>query len=115
MVQWCLGLANMMGLPAYVESSPSVYKLYAKMGLEILPEKVIHKAEVLGTSNDIEVPLMVYMPVQAGGMTFAEWRQRGFPPFPGEAGVVRTVGDSRSESEVNGTGTGTASRIHARL
>jgi len=49
------------------------------MGFERLNESVIHKAEVLGTTSDIEVPLMVKMPSCAGGMTFDEWRTAGYP------------------------------------
>ena len=40
----------------------------------------MHKAEVLGMANDVEVCLM-YMPAQARGLTFAEWRKHGFPPL----------------------------------
>lgn len=79
MIEWGIELSNETGLPIYIEASPSTYLLYRRMGFEILPEKVIHKGEVIGTPNDIEVPLMAYMPACAKGLTFAEWRQRGFP------------------------------------
>jgi hypothetical protein len=51
------------------------------MGFELLEEKIVHKAEVLGTETDIEVPLMVKMPSAAGGLSFAEWREKGYPAF----------------------------------
>lgn len=51
------------------------------MGFETLKEKIVHKAEVLGTETDIEVPLMVKMPSAAKGMTFDEWREKGYPAW----------------------------------
>lgn len=77
LVQWGIDTSNETGLPLYFEASPSTYKLYEKMGFETLPEKVVHKAEDVGTDADVEVPLMVRMPSSAG-ITFEEWRQRGF-------------------------------------
>lgn len=68
-------------MPVYFESSPSTVGLYRKMGFELLPEKIVHKAEVLGTEQDITVPLMVKMPSIAGGLTFAQWRAAGYPEF----------------------------------
>jgi len=79
LVQWGIDLGENGCLPVYFESSPSTVKLYQKMGFERLNESVIHKAEVLGTTSDIEVPLMVKMPSCAGGMTFDEWRTAGYP------------------------------------
>ena len=81
LVQYGIDLCNQTGLPLYLESSPAAYKMYQKLGFETLPEKVVHKAEVLDMPTDVEVPLMVRMPTQAGSMTFEEWRRRGFPPF----------------------------------
>jgi hypothetical protein len=69
------------GLPVYFESSPSTVNLYKKAGFELLSEKIVHKAETLGTPSDIEVPLMVKMPSVAAGMTFEEWRRNGYPAF----------------------------------
>ncbi|KAM0254006.1 hypothetical protein ACHAQJ_006976 [Trichoderma viride] len=83
LVQWGLDLGERSGLPVYFESSPSTVGLYTKLGFELLNEKVIHKAEVLGTDKDIEVPLMVKMPSLAGGMSFAEWKSKGYPEFGG--------------------------------
>ncbi len=51
------------------------------MGFELLPETIVHSAEVLGTAEDIVVPLMVRMPSIAGGLTFAQWRAAGYPEF----------------------------------
>ncbi|KAK4073674.1 hypothetical protein Trihar35433_3148 [Trichoderma harzianum] len=83
LVQWGLDLGERAGLPVYFESSPSTVGLYKKMGFELLDEKIIHKAEVLGTEEDIEVPLMIKMPSLAGGMSFAEWKSKGYPEFGG--------------------------------
>lgn len=77
-------LSDSLGLPLYFEASPSTYKLYEKMGYEPLDEKVVHKAELMGTPTDITVPLMVKMPSSAKGLTFKEWRAGGYQPF-GEA------------------------------
>jgi hypothetical protein len=74
-------LGELAGLPLYFESSPSTINLYKKMGFELLPETIVHKAEVLGTEKDIEVPLMVKMPSAAGGITFEQWRREGCPEF----------------------------------
>ncbi|KAI1114539.1 putative GNAT family acetyltransferase [Nemania sp. NC0429] len=79
--EWAIDLGNKTNLPVYFESSPSTVNLYKKMGFELMPETVIHKAEVLGTDMDIEVPLMVKMPSGAGGMPFDEWRRSGYPSF----------------------------------
>lgn len=81
LVQWGMQMGELAGLPLYFESSPSTVNLYKKMGFELLPEKIVHKAEVLGTKTDIEVPLMVKMPSVAGGVTFEEWRQKGYLEF----------------------------------
>lgn len=77
LVQWGIQMGELTGLPVYFESSPSTVKLYEKMGFKVLDEKIIHRAEDLGTDMDIEVPLMVKMPSSAGGMTFNEWRLQG--------------------------------------
>lgn len=74
-------MGEQAGLPLYFESSPSTVNLYKKMGFELLPETIVHKAEVLGTETDIEVPLMVKMPSAAGGLTFGQWRKNGYPEF----------------------------------
>ncbi|GKT49632.1 putative acyltransferase SID5 [Colletotrichum spaethianum] len=79
--KWGMELSDSLGIPLYFESSPSTYKLYEKMGYETLDEKIVHKAELMGTPDDIEVPLMVKMPACAGGITFQEWRAAGYPPF----------------------------------
>ena len=81
LVQWGVDIGEATGLPVYFESSPSTVNLYRKMGFEVLPEEIVHKAENLGTEADIEVPLMVRMPSAAGGISFTEWRNQGFPKF----------------------------------
>lgn len=79
--QWGKQLSDSLGLPLYFEASPSTYKLYEKMGYETLEDKIVHKAAVFGTPKDIEVPLMVNMPVAAAGLTFKEWRAADYPSF----------------------------------
>lgn len=91
LVQWGLDLGERAGLPVYFESSPSTVGLYKKMGFELLDEKITHKAEVLGTEQDIEVPLMVKMPSLAGGMSFAEWKSKGYPELGGSDTAPKLV------------------------
>ncbi|CRK23924.1 hypothetical protein BN1723_003064 [Verticillium longisporum] len=79
--QWGKQLSDSLGLPLYFEASPSTYKLYEKMGYETLEDTIVHKAAVFGTPKDIEVPLMVNMPVAAAGLTFKEWRAADYPSF----------------------------------
>lgn len=81
LIKWGIDLGDQLGLPVYFEASPTTYKLYEKMGFESLKEKLVHKAEVVGTDTDIEVPLMVRMPSCAGGLTFKEWAARGYPAW----------------------------------
>ncbi|KZZ98783.1 Acyl-CoA N-acyltransferase [Moelleriella libera RCEF 2490] len=81
LVRWGTQLSDSTTLPIYVESSPSTVNFYKKLGFELLPETVVHKAEVLGIEDDVSVPLMVKMPSAARGLTFEEWRRTGYPDF----------------------------------
>ncbi|KAI1844477.1 hypothetical protein JX265_010028 [Neoarthrinium moseri] len=80
LIEWGIDLCDRSNLPIYLESSPTTMPLYKKMGFVTLKEKIVHKKEVLGTDEDIEVPLMVRMPSYAN-MTFDQWRERGYPDF----------------------------------
>ncbi|KAM3474036.1 hypothetical protein MY5147_004486 [Beauveria neobassiana] len=80
-VQWGIDLGEQAGLPVYFESSPSTVGLYKKMGFEVLEEQIVHEAALLGTDEDIVVPLMVRMPSCAKGMKFKEWCETGYPEF----------------------------------
>lgn len=51
------------------------------MGFEVLEEQIVHEAALLGTDEDIVVPLMVRMPSCAKGMKFKEWCETGYPEF----------------------------------
>lgn len=81
LLNWGIDLGERTGLPLYFESSPSTVRMYEKAGFERLDETIVHKAEVMGTKEDIEVPLMVRMPSAAKGMTFREWRAKGYPEY----------------------------------
>lgn len=81
LLNWGIELGERTGLPVYFESSPSTVKMYEKMGFERLEETIVHEAALMGTEEDIVVPLMVRMPSQAKGMTFVEWRGRGYPEY----------------------------------
>ncbi|KAK3396884.1 hypothetical protein B0T20DRAFT_356618 [Sordaria brevicollis] len=76
-----LDLSERCQLPIYFESSPSSIGLYEKAGYEILKETIVHKAETLGVEEDIVVPLVVRMPSSANGMSFYEWKEKGYPNF----------------------------------
>ncbi|KAK3952988.1 hypothetical protein QBC32DRAFT_129944 [Pseudoneurospora amorphoporcata] len=76
-----LDLSERCQLPIYFESSPSSIGLYKKAGYEILKETIVHKAETLGVEEDIVVPLVVRMPSSANGMSFYEWKEKGYPNF----------------------------------
>ncbi|VBB87334.1 Putative protein of unknown function [Podospora comata] len=78
---WGLSFVDYTNLPMYFEASPSSVGLYEKLGYERLKETIVHKAETLGTATDISVPLMVKMPKSAGGMSFYEWKEKGYPKF----------------------------------
>jgi len=74
-----LDLGEKTCLPIYFEASPSVIGLYVKLGYEVLNETVVHKGELFGQEDDIVVPLVIKMPSAANGMTFYEWREKGYP------------------------------------
>ena len=79
-MQFGISLAEGLNLPIYLESTEPGYPLYTAMGFEKLSHvQLIHKAEVAGTQDDVEVPLMVKMPNKAKGMTFKEWADKGHP------------------------------------
>ncbi|KAK1751076.1 puromycin N-acetyltransferase [Echria macrotheca] len=65
LVKAIVDLGNNSRLPIYLESSPGSEKLYQRMGFRRLPGemgKVVHCAELLGTEQDVEVPLMMRVP-----------------------------------------------------
>lgn len=65
----------------YFESSPTTLGLYTKMGFVELEKHIVHKAEDLGTPEDVVVPLCIRMPAAANGLTFEEWQAKGYPKF----------------------------------
>ncbi|KAK4222464.1 hypothetical protein QBC38DRAFT_489788 [Podospora fimiseda] len=81
MVGFGQDLSNQLNLPMYFEASLTSVGLYERLGYERLKEKIVHKAELLGTETDIEVPLFVMMPKSANGMSFYEWKEKGYPSF----------------------------------
>ncbi|KAL2018069.1 hypothetical protein VTK56DRAFT_1301 [Thermocarpiscus australiensis] len=54
-----IDLCNRTGLPLYFEASPTSVGLYEKMGYERLKETIVLQAELLGTEEDVSVPLMI--------------------------------------------------------
>lgn len=80
LLRWGIDLCEQIRLPVYFEASPSTAKMYEKAGFETIKETIVHKAELLGTKEDISVPLMVLMP-SCAGQTFEEWRAKGYPAW----------------------------------
>jgi GNAT superfamily N-acetyltransferase len=78
LIEWGDDLCEKTGMPIYLEATPDTFELYEKMGYEVLKEKVVHKAAVLGAGKDVEVPLMVKMPSYAK-INFEQWRKAGYP------------------------------------
>jgi hypothetical protein len=78
LTEWGMNIAEMAGLPVYLESSPTAFPLYQKLGFQKI-DSVVHRPEVTGEDSDIEVPIMVKMPSCAGNLTFTEWVAKGYP------------------------------------
>lgn len=58
-MKWGIDAAEQLGQPMYLESTEGGVPLYESVGFQrIEDERLVHKAEVLGTENDVEVPLM---------------------------------------------------------
>lgn len=87
-------------VPLYFESSPSTLGLYQKVGFELLERTIVHKAADIGTPEDITVPLMIRMPSDAKGMTFEEWKGKGFPKFGSE--TTTKSGETPAVPEIGG-------------
>jgi GNAT superfamily N-acetyltransferase len=82
LVQWGIQIAEQLGLPIYLESTNAGQPLYESQGFETLKhETVVHKPAVTGQTEDVVVPLMVRMPSKAGGISFKEWADKGYPEF----------------------------------
>lgn len=56
-------LADKLNLPVYLESTPRAASLYGRHGFQTLNRRITHTAEDLGTDSDVEIPLMLRMPV----------------------------------------------------
>jgi hypothetical protein len=65
LVQYGVEISERSGLPIYLESSPTTVKLYERVGMRRLKDEIVHKASVLGTKEDVVVPLVVYTPTTA--------------------------------------------------
>ncbi|KKZ63272.1 hypothetical protein EMCG_00255 [[Emmonsia] crescens] len=80
LIQWGIDLADQLVLPIYTESSEVGFHLYEHMGFERLAHvSLIHKAEVIGEPEDVEIPLMVKMPSSMGALGFKDWAEKGYP------------------------------------
>ncbi|KAI0414030.1 acyl-CoA N-acyltransferase [Xylaria grammica] len=80
LMQWGIAVAESLGLPIYLESTGPGNSLYQAMGFDKLTHaQIIHKAEVTGSLEDTEIPLMVRMPSKAKEMIFEEWAEKGYP------------------------------------
>jgi GNAT superfamily N-acetyltransferase len=80
LVQWGIDVAEQLGLPIYLESTTSAIPFYESIGFQAVKgESVVHKAEVTGDAEDVEVPVMFKMPSKANGVSFEEWAAKGYP------------------------------------
>lgn len=80
LVQWGADIADQLEVPIYAESSEPGLSLYLNTGFERLTHvKIVHSAETLGKDKEKEVPLVVRMPKAAGGITFEQWANAGYP------------------------------------
>lgn len=79
-MKWSIDIAERLNLPIYLEATDMAVHMYERLGFATLKDdKLVHRKEVLGTDADVEVPLMVRMPAAAKGVTFEQWRAKGFP------------------------------------
>lgn len=87
LVQAIVDLGNTIGLPIYLEATPTSENVYFRKGFRRIPAEiaqVVHEAAVLGTKEDVEVPLMVKLPQGVYGVkvdgrklgeVWAEWQE----------------------------------------
>ena len=80
-VKWGIEMGELFALPIYIESSPTTYGLYEKFGFSKIKKTITHKAALMRTEEDIVVPLMVKMPTAAGGISFDDWKDQGYPAW----------------------------------
>ncbi|KAI5860446.1 acyl-CoA N-acyltransferase [Durotheca rogersii] len=80
LLRWGMEVADKLELPLYLEATGTGLLLYEHEGFERLTHvRIIQKAEATGFETDIEVPLMVRLPSKAGGISFKEWADKGYP------------------------------------
>ncbi|KAK4656366.1 hypothetical protein QC762_311210 [Podospora pseudocomata] len=87
LVQAIVDLGNTIGLPIYLEATPTSENVYFRKGFRRVPAEiaqVVHEAAVLRTKEDVEVPLMVKLPQGVYGVkvdgrklgeVWAEWQE----------------------------------------
>ena len=79
-MKWGTDLGEHLGIPLYLESSDMAVPLYEQLGFQQLKnDKLIIKKETVCSEEDKQVPLMVWMPSLAKGLSFDEWKAMGFP------------------------------------
>ncbi|KAF9892842.1 hypothetical protein FE257_000431 [Aspergillus nanangensis] len=76
LLQWGVDMSEQLGIPIYTEASESGLGLYVDAGFERLTHVgLVHRAEVIGGSADVEVPLVVRLTKDAHGLKFKEWAE----------------------------------------
>lgn len=89
-MQWGIDIADQLHLPIYLEATLMGVPLYEKLGFQLLKENFFvrnvgflrERGFLELGSDDLKIPIMVKMPSAAKGMTFEEWKEKGFPDFP---------------------------------
>lgn len=64
-------VAEQMSVPVYLEATDRAVRLYEKLGFEKLEQGVALSADIVGSGEPAEAPVMVKMP--SGGLTFDAW------------------------------------------
>jgi GNAT superfamily N-acetyltransferase len=80
LTKWGVDVAEQLQVPMYLEASGdhSVH-VYKKVGFRVLDKTIRLKAEMMGTEEDANAPLMARMPSSAGDLAFEEWVKQGRP------------------------------------
>ena len=80
LTQWGVDVAEQLQVPMYLEASgEQSVAVYRKVGFQVL-ERTLHiSAEMMGTEEGANAPLMARMPSSAGDLAFEEWVKQGRP------------------------------------
>jgi hypothetical protein len=78
LTKWGVDVGDTLGVPVYLEATDASFKLYQKLGFQLLPKGVTLQAGVIG-KEAVEAPLMVKRPTSATGLAFEDWIENKDP------------------------------------